>query len=687
MKHYQYTAILMILIGSIFFSYTEVAQAEGNEVKIIVKYKDKITAASKKSSFPVDIISTHKEDVQKKVAALKKDPDIEYIEMDTKVYSQGEYPNDNYYDKQEDTLEAIHAQEGWETFQEEKFDEDTVVAVIDSGVQLNHPDLKGQLLQGRNFVNPDQPPEDHYGHGTHVAGLISALTNNEEGVASVSHGKTKILPVKIMEANEGNVTDLIDGITYAVDQGADVINLSLGTYNYKFGLADAIQYAQEQGVLVVGAAGNDNRNETLYPAALEGVLAVGSFNTETQSKASFSNYGSGVDVVTPGEGIWSTYKESGYEAMDGTSMSTGHVSSLAALLMENSPYLTGKQVGKIIQASSTKLSGEFLLGNGMIHAGDTLSNVKQYQRISGSTSVETSVEVSQEGWTGLEEKELTINGKEVKGKFVILATAKDFPDSLAASPLASYLNSPVLLELKQEISPSILKELERLDASDVLLIGGTNALSKDVQSSLASNGYNTHRIFGEDRYQTAVAVNQLIPFDTNKAFIVSGQEFPDALSASGYSAMNGYPVLYVRHDRIPGVVNDYMKAENITKNYIVGGSVPVSEEVEKELPDANPLRIAGEDRYETNYQMHRIFGNEEARTIYFVTGRNFPDAMAAAPLAVQSESPVMITHENQEIITRKNIQLFDRRVDYHIVGGTVPIPAPYAWKIDQAFYQ
>ncbi|MYL69890.1 S8 family serine peptidase [Halobacillus litoralis] len=687
MKYYQYTAILMILIGSIFFSHAETAQAEANEVKIIVKHKDKVTAASKPSSFPVEIISTPKEEVANKVAALKNDPDIEYIEMDTKVYSQGEIPNDNYYDKQEDTLEAIHAPEGWGAFQEKKLDEDTVVAVIDSGVQLNHPDLKGQLLEGENFVNPDQSPEDHYGHGTHVAGLISALTNNDVGVASVSLGKTKILPVKIMEENEGNVSDLIDGITYAVEQGADVINLSLGTYNYKFALADAIQYAQDQGVLVVSAAGNDNRNETLYPAALEGVLAVGSINPETQSKSSFSNYGSGIDVVTPGDGIWSTYKENGYEAMDGTSMSTGHVSSLAALLMENSPYLTGKQVGKLIQTSSTKLSGEFLLGNGMIHAGDTLKNVKQYQRISGSTSVETSVEVSHEGWERLEEKELTINGQTIKGKFVILATARDFPDSLAASPLASYLNSPVLLELKKDISPSILKELKRLDASDVLLIGGTNALSTEVESSLKSNGYNTHRISGKDRYKTAVAVNQLIPFDTNKAFIVSGQEFPDALSASGYSAMNGYPVLYVRHDRIPGVVNDYMKAENITKNYIVGGSVPVSEDVENQLPDDNPLRIAGDDRYETNYQMHRIFGNDDARTIYFVTGRNFPDAMAAAPLAVQSESPVMITHENQKVITSKNIQLFDYREDYHIVGGTVPIPAPYAWEIDETFYR
>ncbi|WP_226580886.1 S8 family serine peptidase [Halobacillus litoralis] len=687
MKSIIRTLLFLLFIGGWFLGHSSITYASGNEqVKLIVKYKDEVTTQSAENEFPVDIISTDVVGWEEKVEELKENPAIEYIEVDTKVYAQGFTPNDPYYIDQEKTYEAMKAPEAWTDYAQ-KQPGDPVVAVIDSGVNKNHPDLEGQLVEGTNLVDSTLPPQDTFGHGSHVAGLIAANTDNGLGVSSLSLGDVKIMPIKIMEENSGNVSDVIEGIRYAVEHGADVINLSLGTYTYRTSLADAVDSAVEEGVLVVAAAGNNDRAQSLYPAALNNVLSVGSYDLRLHDKASFSNYGVDVDVVTPGTELLSTYLKDDYKTMEGTSMSTGHVSSLASLLKNHAPFLRGQQLKRLIEESSRYVPAHFSLGEGMVDAKQSIENIRDLHRISGPTSIQTSTAISQIGWNELDEKDLKIDGTTETGKFVILATGRDFPDSLAASPLASYLNSPVLLEKRDRLSVSIEEELERLKATDVVLIGGANAISEGVEDDLETEGYHTYRVSGSDRYETAIAVNRLIPYETNKAFIISGQEFPDALSAAGYSGMYQYPIVYVRSDSIPDPVQSYMEESGITKTYIVGGTHPVSEDVESRLPDSNPLRIAGKNRYETNRAMHRTFGNDEAEELYFATGRNFPDGMAVAPLAVQSSSPIILTQDSQIGPTNESVQLFDQRKDYSIIGGTQPISIPLAWEIDRSFYQ
>ncbi|MYL30875.1 S8 family serine peptidase [Halobacillus halophilus] len=686
-RNYVRSIISVAVMFVMFSLMIPVIHAEEKEqVHFIVKYKEEVTSQSGEKSFPVDVVPVDKDQAEKKQKELKEDPDVEYIETDVKVYAQGDVPDDPFYSDQKKTFDAVHAEESWMDYKKVS-EEDPVVAVIDSGMSLNHPDLEGQLIQGTNILEPSESPEDTFGHGTHVAGLIGAVTSNHLGVSSLSRGDVQMMPVKVMEAESGNLSDVIKGIDYAVEQGVDIINLSLGTYVYRTALADAIEYARQEGVIVVAAAGNDDREKALYPAALDQVISVGSYDLEDNEKASFSNYGPEVDVVTPGTDLYSTYLDDGYKRMGGTSMSSGHVSALAALVENHAPYLEAEQVQRLIVDGAETAASTYELGEGMINAEKTLNQVRDYQRISGAASVETSTAISKKGWDALEEETLTIDGEKEQGKFVILATGKDFPDSLAASPLASYLNSPVLLERRSDLSSSIKEELDRLNATDVIIIGGDVAVSADVENDVENEGYDVHRIKGSDRYETAVAVNELIPYETNKGFVVSGQEFPDALSASAYSGVKQYPILYVKQDEIPEVVQTYMEEEGITKNYIVGGTQPISEKVASTLPDAHPLRISGKNRYETNKAMHRTFGRASAETLYFSTGQNFPDAMAAAPLAVKTASPIILTNERYAPVTADSIRLFKDRSSYYIIGGTYPVPAEHAWEIDDIFYR
>lgn len=238
-----------------------------------------------------------------------------------------------------------------------------VVAVVDTGVDAGHPDLAGRVLAGRDFVDDDDNAADAKGHGTHVAGTIAASTGNGVGIASVAPG-VKILPVRVLGADgEGDPGDVADGIDWAVERGARVINLSLaqddqlpisGEALLRDTRVDrAIRQAASDGAIVIVAAGNDDEGgkpQTAYDATVAGVLVVGA-TTRADERAAYSNYGDGLDLVAPGGGtakdpkvcgdpnwIVSTWwnpqaKKSDYGGGCGTSMAVAHVSGVAALLM------------------------------------------------------------------------------------------------------------------------------------------------------------------------------------------------------------------------------------------------------------------------------------------------------------------------------------------------------------------
>jgi subtilisin family serine protease len=204
-------------------------------------------------------------------------------------------------------------------------------------VDYGHVDLAGKIDAGHNFIAcPDTNipcpflPQDDFGHGTHVAGIAAASTNNGAGIAGVSWG-ARIMPLKVLNSSgSGTFENVAAAIVWAVDHGAQVINLSLGGSAYSAGLENAVLYAYGNNVLMAASSGNTGSNFVLYPARFPQVIAVGASNMSNQP-ASFSNYGPEVDLAAPGDFIYSTLP-GGYGFRTGTSMSAPHVSGLASIL-------------------------------------------------------------------------------------------------------------------------------------------------------------------------------------------------------------------------------------------------------------------------------------------------------------------------------------------------------------------
>jgi type VII secretion-associated serine protease mycosin len=242
-----------------------------------------------------------------------------------------------------------------------------VVAVIDTGVWAKHPDLKGRVLKGWDFIESDSSAGDRNGHGTHVAGVVAATANNRRGIAGLAPS-AKILPVRVLNAaGSGNTATVARGIRYAVRKGADVINLSLAGEFSDAQLSSAISYARRKNVVVVAAAGNRGCSaRTTYPAAYPGVIGVGAMQ-RNGAIAPYSNCGPYVDLVAPGSGIQSTmirqpslsmpcaYGKT-YCMLDGTSMASPHVAAAAAILVSRSKNrLRATKIRQILSTRTTDI--------------------------------------------------------------------------------------------------------------------------------------------------------------------------------------------------------------------------------------------------------------------------------------------------------------------------------------------
>ena len=246
---------------------------------------------------------------------------------------------------------------------------DVVVAVLDTGV-APHPELVSALLPGRSFSSGVESPhtDDRNGHGTHVAGTVAADVGSAvEGVAVGA----KILPVKVIDdSGSGLSTWISQGIVWAADNGADVINLSLGGTNSSGVYASSVAYARSRGATVIAAAGNDGDSIPFYPAAETGVIAVSAVDS-TELQASFSNYGSYVDIAAPGVWIESTRPSGDTAQLSGTSMASPHVAGVAALVKAAAPGLTPDQVEQALVAGVIDLGPpgrDDVFGHGRVDA-------------------------------------------------------------------------------------------------------------------------------------------------------------------------------------------------------------------------------------------------------------------------------------------------------------------------------
>ena len=267
--------------------------------------------------------------------------------------SEADAPNDPLFEQQW-ALAKIEATDAWKVAS----GSNVMIAVIDSGVDLDHPEFATRILEGYDFIGDDTEAEDDYGHGTQVAGVAAAAANNDTGIAGLAWD-AQILPVKVLDSQgHGVSSNLTCALYWVADNGADIVNISIISFGPSFGMQSAVNYATNEGVLIFAAAGNlfENGNPVTYPAAHDGVTAVGATNRE-DGHAWFSSAGSFVDIAAPGVSIYSPFPPTHdeYRSVYGTSLASPHVAGLAALVLSASPGLSPEQVETIIQQSAVDL--------------------------------------------------------------------------------------------------------------------------------------------------------------------------------------------------------------------------------------------------------------------------------------------------------------------------------------------
>jgi len=338
--------------------------------KVLAEYG--MTYVSHLYASPVQLLQVPEGQELALMEQLNADPRVDYAEPDY-IYRAFGAPNDPQYNNQWAHTERMQSAAAWDI----TTGSDTVIiAVIDTGIDETHPDLAGKIVAGYDFVDGDATPHDLNGHGTHVAGIAAALTNNSVGVAGMSWN-ARIMPLRVLDASgSGTNSDIVSAINWASTYGAKVLNLSLGGPSYSASMQNAVTTATNAGSLVIAAMGNcrtagngcSTANPTSYPAAYNNVMAVAATN-RSDGYAYYSQYGAHCDIAAPGgamsylhdpNGIYSTLPtysvemtgegfSLSYDYLQGTSMATPYVSGLAALIWSAAPGLTPAQVQQVIQ--------------------------------------------------------------------------------------------------------------------------------------------------------------------------------------------------------------------------------------------------------------------------------------------------------------------------------------------------
>ncbi|MDP4179447.1 MAG: cell wall-binding repeat-containing protein, partial [Bacillota bacterium] len=279
-------------------------------------------------------------------------------------------------------------------------------------------------------------------------------------------------------------------------------------------------------------------------------------------------------------------------------------------------------------------------------------------RISGDNRFETASKISEAGWTTTSE-------------YAVIATGEDYPDALCAAPLAKKYDAPIILTEKNKLSDAAKNELTRLSVKKVFIIGGTGAVSSDVETEINNLGIIPTRIAGTNRYETSLKIAKQLGSPT-AINIATGDNFADALSISSIAAMKGEPILLTSKDSINDDINQYIKdnSSTITDSYIIGGTGVISDTVANSLK--NPIRLSGKNRYETNTEVLKNFKSDlDISNVYLATGNNFPDALAASALAAKTKSPILLVDSRVDDSTKSFVNDNNNSIlNITAVGGT-----------------
>lgn len=563
------------------------------------------------------------------------------------------------------------------------------IAIIDTGVDYNHPDLTDNLLSGYNAINGStayHAAQDNNGHGTHVAGIAAADGKGADGDGTGIYGvayAAKILPVKAMNRDGEGLDDVIaDGIVWAADHGANIINLSLGSNAEEGILGEAINYAADKGCLVIAAAGNSDQQSSgiAYPAADPNVLAV-TATDENDRITSFSLTGPQAGVAAPGADIYSTYWDNGsaYGELDGTSMASPFAAGTAALVWSLHPTWTARQVKLDLENSALDLGDQGRdndYGYGRIDAYWAVqfaANPAQYTSPANLTWAGGTVRAAASAGASLQVPARAFGfdpNQNVTASVVPAQSPADFPagilpgsaavsvqwNSLMPPASAPSLTPQRMLSLTVNLQPPSgpaprLAYLYRWSGSRWIQVGGgVNSPTVTVgifESGIYRAGYAplppATRLAGTNRMETAVQIAQTaFPTGADTVILARADEFPDALAGAPLAYKDHAPILLTATDQLPTDVFAEIQALSPQTVILLGGEGAISGRIAAQLQASYQVqRIDGPNRYATAAAIARNLGTVGKGVV--VNGENFPDAISMAAVAARQGLPVILT--------------------------------------------
>jgi putative cell wall-binding protein len=282
-------------------------------------------------------------------------------------------------------------------------------------------------------------------------------------------------------------------------------------------------------------------------------------------------------------------------------------------------------------------------------------------RISGADRYATAVNVSVEGWE--------------QSDVAVIATGKNFPDALSATPLAYKNDAPLLLTDTNTLPQSVKEELIDLEVKSVILIGGTSVISSNVENEIKSLGISAvTRISGADRYETSVNIAKQVG-NSASVVVATGESFADALSIAPIAAQLEMPILLTKKDSVPASVSQFVEAEMTVDSFVIGGIQVINDNVANSFPE--PERISGATRYETNSTIIEYFEDAiDMDSPVIATGENYPDALAGSAFAAAFWNPVILTHPtNPQQTTKNTVHSYSHLAEiYYVIGGEKALP-------------
>ena len=632
------------------------------------------------------LLSTGARSVEAVIAELRADPAVEYAEPNyvVRLVEDGSLAAVSVNDPKtagQYSLDQMRVRDAWSL----STGGSGVIAVLDTGVQANHRDLVGRVLPGYDFVNNDSNAADDNAHGTWVAGIIGANANDGYGIAGISW-TDKILPVKIMNsAGSGDAADLTSGIIWAADHGATVINMSVGGFPATQYVQDAINYAWNKGVVLVGAAGNNGVQEDFFPAAFTNVVSVSATQVNDEF-ANWSSYGPKVDVSAPGASVQTTNctvcTYGGHDTwgdhtyISGTSFATPNVAGVLALIRARYPAYTPAQVVTRLNATVDDLGYpgfDVRYGGGRVNAHRALGGSVTALANPGADALEPnntlatartiplgttrpsiypagdvdvfSVDVPRAG-----RLDVTVTG---------VVDTRNYPWNRSSLPI-----DPIV-----ELYSASGTLLRRVDAE---WEAGTELTS----FSLAGPGRILVRVSNSYANGNRAAYSVTLAFvDTVAPIVLARSPAPGAvavthdaatITADFSEAVTGVSASTVQLKTSAGAaIAATVSYSSSNRRATLRPSAPLSPEARYQvqlttgIKDAasNSLaattwsftsgksvpRIAGIDRYATSAAVSRESFSPGVPVAYVATGRSFPDALAGGPAARVGNGPLLLT--------------------------------------------